>query len=331
MNNQPPGSNVHKDDLFLPYLEGRLTSEQREELEDHLRGCPTCSAELEELREIVSALREHREVFCPDLSQLYELVHHGADVDGSIAAHVTECPSCREACDLLREGGKEDLSDAAASALAARASSGTLEPLATRTHRPGVMLHSLKRFRIPAVAASLAAAVFVAAVLLFPWKMPEYAVVVSSVSWEQVPRPKEVGGTRPRSATVIVLKGFHEPLKQARVDKLYQAAAPTMEVYERYRVLSPETVKQEWDREPPSSEDRQSLLRWLNRRLDVSRAVIVTVSPSQSGLSLDAELVDTASGAVLDKIQVRDIPEARLEDNIRRLVLRLFLSAAPSS
>ena len=327
MTDQPSESTAHKGDLFLQYLEGRLTSEQREELEAHLRGCATCSVELEELREIVTALTEHREAFCPELSQLYELVHYGIDTEGLVAKHLAQCPSCREACKLLQKGSGDDLSEEAARTLAARASSQALESPVAGPYRHSVILRSIRRFTVPAMAASLAAAVLITAFLLYPWRMPEYAVMVSSVSWEQVPRPKEVGGTRPRSATVIVLKGFQEPLEQVRVNNLYQAAAPTMELYERYRMVSPEAVKKKWDSEPPSSANRQSLIRWLNKKLDVSRAAIITLSPDRSGINVKADLVDTASGKVLNSSRVRDIPATRLTETVRHLVLGLFLPA----
>lgn len=331
MKNDLPRKNAHKADLLLPYLEGGLSAEEREELEAHLSGCPACSAELDELREIVDSLKQNREAFCPEIEDLYALMHYETDPGGAVAAHLEHCASCRDVCDLLRLGRRADLSNAMAAELAFRARSGAPKAPIAETHWHGVILRSLKRFRAPALAASLAAAALIAAVLLIPWRMPEYAVVLSSVSWEQAPRPKEAGVSRTRAATIIVLEGFQQPLDQARVDDLYAAVAPTMELYERYHMLSPEDVKKEWERDPPSTSDRQSVVRWLNSKLQVARASIVTITPSELGMNVEADLTDTEWGTVLNKAVARNVPQALLKETIRRLVIGQFLPATHPS
>ena len=328
MKNDLPRTNAHKADLLLPYLEGGLTSEERKELEAHLSGCPGCSAELDGLREIVDSLKQNREAFCPELEDLYAFIHYEMDPGGAVAAHLEHCASCRGMCDLLRLGRREDLPNAVATELALRSRSGAPEASTVKPHWHGVIVTSLRRFKAPALAASLAAAALIAAVLLIPWRMPEYAVVLSSVSWEQGPRPKEAGVSRMRAATIIVLEGFQQPLDQARIDDLYAAVAPTMELYEKYHMLSPQDVKKEWERKPPSISDRQSMIKWLYSKLQVARASIVTITPSESGMNVEADLTDTERGTVVNRAVARNVPQAQLKETIRRLVIGQFLPAA---
>jgi hypothetical protein len=328
MKNDPPGTNAHKADLLLPYLEGGLTPKEREALEAHLSECSACSTELDGLREIVRTLKQNREAFCPELGDLYAFVHYGTDPEGVVGAHLEHCNSCRDVCDLLRLDRREDLPDAVAAHLALRARSRAPKAPSAARRWEEVFFGSLKRFRIPALAASLAAAALIAAVLLTPWRMPEYAVALSSVSWQQAPKPKEAGVSRVRAATVIVLKGFRRPLGQPRIDSLYAAVAPSMELYEKYHMVSPQDVKMEWERHPPHSSNRQSLIRWLNSRLQVSRASIVTITPSQPGMNVEADLTNPESGAVLNRGIARNVVQAQLQETIRRLVIGQFLPAA---
>jgi len=70
-------SSGHVEDLLVAYIEGRLSTAEQELVKAHLHGCSKCSYELGELRNVMSALRDNKRVFCPSPSELYE-VQRGA-------------------------------------------------------------------------------------------------------------------------------------------------------------------------------------------------------------------------------------------------------------
>jgi len=56
-------------ELASDYLEGALTRRQRRSYERHIRGCPNCSAHLEQIRAMVSALGAAAPEILPDDAQ----------------------------------------------------------------------------------------------------------------------------------------------------------------------------------------------------------------------------------------------------------------------
>jgi hypothetical protein len=160
---------------------------------------------------------------------------------------------------------------------------------------------------------------------MLPPNMPEYAVMLGTGSWETVPKPKE-GLGRPRLATVIVFKGFERQPSQSHIDELYDAAAPTMSVYERYHMIPPDAFRDRWKKDPLSSSDRTSLMRWLHEKLNASRAAIVTISPDAKEVSLEVDLLDTTTETVLQHEVARNVPQDVLKETLRRLVLTALLN-----
>ena len=80
--------------LLLAYLDGEVTGRQRSEIEDHLEGCPACSAELEEL----GALQA-------DLSTLVKAAGEEIDLppaaEARVAAHLSARVDRAQSGDLL--------------------------------------------------------------------------------------------------------------------------------------------------------------------------------------------------------------------------------------
>jgi hypothetical protein len=89
--------------LLLGYLEGELDQDARRAVEEHLRVCPECRAELDALRGVDTLLKAHPDAFHPDESMLWRYAAEGADPDGSISHHLEDCRQCREEIELLRE------------------------------------------------------------------------------------------------------------------------------------------------------------------------------------------------------------------------------------
>jgi len=324
MKNDPPCAYSDNEALLLTYLEGRLSPREQAELERHLTGCPRCSTELRELSEIVGALRDNREAFCPEPWQVYELIHYGTDPEGRIAGHLDQCLSCRALAEQLKSEAAPRMPAAVARELLDRTRPERSGGALAESRWQSVGIRFFTKFRIPALAAGLAAAVIVAAVLMLPSSMPEYAVVLGTGSWETVPRPKE-GMARPRVAMVIVFKGFDKQPSQSHIDELYNAAAPTMSVYERYHIIPPDAFRDRWKKDPLSSPDRQSLVRWLHEKLNASRAAIVTISPDGKEVSLEVDLLDTTTETVLQHEVARNVPQDLIKETVRRLVLSALL------
>jgi hypothetical protein len=164
-------------------------------------------------------------------------------------------------------------------------------------------------------------------VLFHPWSVPPYFVAFSSVDWKGIPKPKAAPVSEKRAGVVIVWKDFDKQPSQGEVDSLYLAVAPSMEVYERIGVVSPKALKDFAQRGGTVPGDRESLLKWLRTELDMNMVVLVTISRRGEGRSVQTELIDTASGAVLARKTEEAYAEAELPARIRESVMNLLLLA----
>jgi anti-sigma factor RsiW len=88
---------------LLVYLDGDLERPASLSLEEHLKDCPVCAAQLESLRQTAALLRDHPDVFHPDADELYGFVSRGDDGEGKIAEHLNACEHCRADVELLQE------------------------------------------------------------------------------------------------------------------------------------------------------------------------------------------------------------------------------------
>jgi anti-sigma factor RsiW len=88
---------------LLAYLEGDLNPADARKLDEHLRTCVECSAELESLRRLDLLLKRHPESFHLEKEELYRLASRGEDAPSQIEPHIQSCPECKEELELLRE------------------------------------------------------------------------------------------------------------------------------------------------------------------------------------------------------------------------------------
>ncbi|MEE9296457.1 MAG: zf-HC2 domain-containing protein [Phycisphaerae bacterium] len=75
------------------YLDEEMASDQRREVEEHLAGCPACSAELGELRALVSELAGHADVPVPDA--VWSAIERRLDVEPARSPRTADVPFFR--------------------------------------------------------------------------------------------------------------------------------------------------------------------------------------------------------------------------------------------
>lgn len=166
--------------LLLTYLEGGLERSLKKEVEEHLKGCPFCSEQLQIMARMDSLLSSHPEAFHPNEEELYRLVAAGEDQDGLIEDHLETCSRCRAETDALREHLFREKAVSCAEAslpayLAAELDRAYPVESARRrtwTTLPASVGHWLAdAFRRPILAMGTAAALLLVAVLVIPmWK-----------------------------------------------------------------------------------------------------------------------------------------------------------------
>ncbi len=232
----PPNTLEHPDELLLPYLEGMLSLEQKLDLDRHLSGCERCSSELRELDRITAALRENRLAFCPDSTEIIQFSESGHDPDGRISRHLKACPTClafAEACraETSPETMSPELWERVQQRLGTKSSPRVGD---TEETPPGFAERFRNWFRVPAFAAGAVAAAILLVVVLYPRDFTVPDVGLSSVTWEGVPKPKAI---RDRAAFVVTFKGTCPALAQKRIDEIFQALKPDMELSERFDVI----------------------------------------------------------------------------------------------
>jgi len=309
-----------RDGLLLKYVEDLLGPEERTAVEDHLRKCPQCSRQLGALQETVGTLREFKHAFCPEPWELYEFVNHQIDREGAISRHIRECGSCRDAAEgLLIEAQAQTMPRELSRQVKERLpKSHTIEEAKDR--QPVALIERLReRFRLPALAMGAAAAVLLA-VLLIPREPPQSVITLSTSTWESVPKPKSARTQGNGVAIIIALKDFPNPLPQNRVDSLYEAVAPTMELYERFPIVSPAQLRHAVKKGLIKPDDKKKMLQGLRAKLGVSIAALVTVSYKPGGMAVDCRLVDTASGDTLSEERASGVSSEALEKRIRWMV-----------
>ncbi len=71
--------------------------------------------------------------------------------------------------------------------------------------------------------------------------MTQPMIALSSVSWEGIPKPKSI---QKKAAFVVLFKDFKDPVPQKQIDSLYEALQPSMELNERYGIVSPAEISE---------------------------------------------------------------------------------------
>ncbi len=292
-------SGKHVDELLLPYLEGLLPPEKRSTVQKHLQDCPQCSAELADLKQTIGDFRQLQGVLCPEPWELYEFVNYGQDTGGTVSRHLAECSVCR---DFARSFSVEEQTETMPEELWLKLKERIPKPQITDvdTDRESFGLWAgLKLWRgVPALAAGVAAAILLL-ILLIPREVPRQVVALSPVAWANVPKPKTLPVSHNRAAIIIALEDFPKPLQQTKIDALYRAVAPSMELYERFWILPPNVVKDAVENGLVKTTNTREILRGLRKEFDISVVALATIIARPKAMEIQVKLIDAGSGKTL--------------------------------
>jgi anti-sigma factor RsiW len=323
---EPPQEAGHPDDLLLPYAEGLLNPEERASVGEHIDECAECFAQVETLRETIEDLRAHKGAFCPNLWELHEFAFHAHDAEGAVSEHIEDCASCREAVEAWKS---EAARDRLPRQLWGRVNKALSEDGAREVRMKEQPIGFLERLRamfdVPGWAIGAVTVVVLLAVFLYPRETPPSVIALSSVTWENAPKPKVLQPTSKRAAIIIVLKDFRPEPGRTKIDALYDAVTPTMDVYERYYVAPPATISEAVRKGLLDPSDRTKMLRGLRERLDLNKVVVITAVSKPEGMAFEADLIDTTAGKTLGKKTGSKLAEADLGPEMRRAALNLLL------
>jgi hypothetical protein len=171
-------------------------------------------------------------------------------------------------------------------------------------------------------------------VVLYPRDIPQSLVALSPVTWEGTPRPKPFDLSRKRVGFLLAFKEFDHPVSQERIDALYESLAPTMDLHERFSVVSPGELKDILQRRWGKLSDTRDLVDRLRGPSGVSAVISVTVEEVPGGADVVTELIDTAGGNIVARKTERRLSDADLPHRIRQSAFALLLEldrASPSS
>jgi hypothetical protein len=274
----------------------------------------------------VGNLRAHSGAFCPEPWKIFEFLHYGRDPAGAVSVHLDECETCSQFAGSLeaalsREPMPRQLWDRVKKQLPA----AEAPRIPGKTAKPWWWLEGLRDlFRSPAWAVGVVAVAVVLVVTLYPREVPQQLIAMSPVTWEGVAKPKAFQPGAKRTAIIVSLKDFQPPLSQKRIDSLYTAIAPTMELYERYQIITPATVRDAVKKGAIDPSDRTATLDGLKEKMGVAVAVFVTVKSKAEASSIEAELVDAKTGNVIKKLTEPSVADKDLESGIRHSVFNLL-------
>ena len=322
---RPPNATGHAGDLLLPYVEGRLRPDEATRVEEHLSACSQCSSEAEELRSLILALKANKDAFCPEPWELYEFVRYGADPDRRIARHVAMCTSCAElAGSFTLEHQPLAMPPGLLAQLKQRLPGRVPEKTSTAPGFADLLERFPRWLRVPALAAGAAAAVVLLVVLLYPREIPQSVVALSSVAWEQAPRPKQFQPSRPKVAIILAFKGLNTRAPQKEVDSLYESLAPDMSIQERVQILPPADLKEAIRNGIVNARDQDDLLTSLGTGLGVSQAVVVTIETGPQGVRVDSRLMDTSAATVIASRAMQRLSPWKFDQALRQSVFSLL-------
>jgi len=319
----------HPDALLLPCVEGALGSEDLAIVTAHLAACERCSAEVKALQEITVMLRDHKQALCPQAREIFEAAKRGPKIEDSLSRHLELCPQCRSELEsYLAEDAGEQIPRELWSKIRNRLAESTADPDEPDEEQFGLWERISRWFRLPALGVAAVAAILVV-FLVYPREGPHLPVGMSSVNWEQAPRPKAPAGiTRPRTAVLILFKQVDPPVSRQRIDTIYQALEPPMDMAERFDLVTPAMVSEAIKKGRVKASNREELLVTLRTGLDIAQAVLVTVNPTAEGFSVESELVSTETGRVSLERTVHAAREQDLASVIRDTVWALLLKTS---
>ncbi|HTY21736.1 MAG TPA: zf-HC2 domain-containing protein [Desulfomonilaceae bacterium] len=322
---RPPNDARHPDDLLLPFVEDLLDPDEKAAVEEHIFQCAECSARVKELRQTIETLRINRDAFCPEPWELYEFAVYGRQSVGSVADHLTECQPCREMVQSwAAEAPKEQMPAELWAKVNRALSAATVGQAAIRMQPAGILERLRGLFNAPTWAVGAVTVAILLVIIFYPWEVPQSTIALSSVTWEGVPKPKVVQPVTKRVAIIVALKNFQPPLSRAKINALYEAVAPTMDIYERYDVLTPFVVSEAVKKGLIDTSGRAKMLHDLRSSLDCAWAILVTAVAGPDGIGFEAEFIDAATGMIQEKRAASRLSEADLGPAIHKAVTELL-------
>jgi len=129
---------------------------------------------------------------------------------------------------------------------------------------------------------------------------------------------------RPKVSMVILLKGFSESLPQDRVDELYNALDPSLEMRRRFEFIPPGQVKKSIGVAEFEPVNLSELGGKLQKELGVSKLVAITLTPERHGVGIETQILDTETRTILAQTRDREISSddivSRLSQSARTLL-----------
>ena len=156
----------HIDEQLSAYLDGELSEQERQQVEAHLKTCPSCRADYEQLRRVAELASEGlRSVRCLSPADRAAYIHGLLDDERCRATeeHLARCKRCREEVDQLRQWIEDD------PALAAETADGRGIPARRRDSRH---LANYAAVFLPLAAAAAIIVVFASLLTTVPGISP---------------------------------------------------------------------------------------------------------------------------------------------------------------
>ena len=181
-------------------------------------------------------------------------------------------------------------------------------------------------FDVPAWAIGSRTVVVLLANVLYQREVPPSLIALSSVTWENVPKPKTLQPPPKRTAIIIALKDFrptpvdHQQLMHCTMRSLRLWICTSAIMLPRRLLISEAVRKGLVD---PS--DRTKMLRELKDHLDLNNVVLITAVSEREGIAFEADLVDATTGNSLGRKTGSRVAEADLGQEIRQAALSLLL------
>lgn len=304
-------------------------------IEQHIGTCDECSLELKGLDRMITRLKTLKAAFCPEPWEVYEFVERGVDPDGEIASHLAECRLCAEEAASYRARSVEAALPQKVQAAFEehfRKSAFASHEVERRGPLAAFMEWLSSAFRVPAMAVAVAAAILVA-VMIYPRGEIQPMIGLSSVTWGQtesgfIPKSGLFEEQKPRAAILLAFKGFKEPLPQQKIDSLYEALRPTEEIKKKFDVLTPAEVKDAITESKIKPDSTKAMQEVLHTDLDVSRLLVVTVTPKGDGFTIESEVRDARTGGSVVKKSEQAATSAELPSRLTNSILLLLAAKA---
>jgi len=318
----------HIEELRLSYLEDLLSTEERSKFEEHLKQCPDCAKETEDMSRWVALLKGNKDALCPEEWELFDYACGREDSTGLVASHLDLCSSCRESVEAFRTlSPREGVPEGLWGRMTRLDEPPVSEPAGISYSWLYALWDQLAEFfSTPLVLAGAVAAAILVVVLLHPQTTSGPFLGLSTVAWApdhatsnlmggSESAPKEVAEKK-RLAIIVYFKGFsHKPAAE-QIDAFYRILDPAREVRIHYEVVSPSQIKEAVESAGMTESGKEQILRVLRDKLSVSRALVMELSEKGNRFTIHAWLTDTASGTVVREHKIADVPETSLSEEM---------------